>query len=82
MGDYYTSQTFANSHFTKKNFYYSLQHYFTKVLVKLLKYAVAFNELCIAYANYSASIWILIFEWKVLVEKRENWNKKCVSLSF
>ena len=36
--------------------------YFTKVLVKLLKYAVAFNELCIAYANYSA-IWILIFEW-------------------
>ena len=54
MGDYYTSQTFANSHFTKKNFYYSLQNYFTKVLVKLLKYAVAFNELCIAYANYSA----------------------------
>ena len=54
MGDYYTCQTFANSHFTKKNFYYSLQNYFTKVLVKLLKYAVAFNELCIAYANYSA----------------------------
>ena len=46
-----TSQTFANSHFTKKN---SLQNYFTKVLVKLLKYAVAFNELCIVYANYSA----------------------------
>ena len=81
MGDYYTSWTFANSHFTKKNFYYSLQNYFTKVLVKLLKYAVAFNELCISYANSSA-IWILIFEWKVLVEKRENWNKKYVSLSF
>ena len=32
----------------------SLQNYFTKVLVKLLKYAVAFNELCIVYANYSA----------------------------
>ena len=49
-----SSQTFANSHFTQKNFYYSLQNYFTKVLVKLLKYAVAFNELRIAYANYSA----------------------------
>ena len=30
--------------------------YFTKVLVKLLKYAVAFNELCISYANSSATI--------------------------
>ena len=59
-----TSQTFANSHFTKKNFYYSLQNYFTKVLVKLLKYAVAFNELCITYTNYS-----LLFEFRFLNEK-------------